>query len=262
MRSQQIVGLSNWVITYLGFALLYTPLLLVIFYSFIDGTKDHLSFSIESYVQLLNNSKLVNSLKLSLFVGASSATLSTAIGTIGAIGMQRSRFWGQGLLDALARAPFMLPELIFGIALLLWFVVLKLKLGFASLIIAHTTFTIAYVVMVINSRLKSLDPVWEAAAQDLGATPLQVFLKIVLPLLSPAIVAGWLMAFTLSFDDFLISFFTSGSDLSPLPVVLYGYVKFGVNNQIYALSSLLLIVSCATVFVAYRLRRFMSLHPR
>ena len=154
--------------------------------------------------------------------------------------------------------PFVLPELLFGLALLMWFVFLRMTLGWFSLVLAHVTFSVSYVVMTVRGRMALLDPQLNDAAQDLGASPIQAFFSVTLPLLYPAIGAGWLMGFAMSFDDFLISFFTAGVETTTLPLALYSYIKFGIDRQIFALSTLLFAVTLVGVVAATRVRNKVS----
>jgi spermidine/putrescine transport system permease protein len=146
---------------------------------------------------------------------------------------------GGSIISGLTLAPLVLPEVVFGLGLLMWFVLLRVTLGTVSLILAHVTFSVSYVYTTVSERARLLDRNLEDAAHDLGATSWQTFWRIQLPLLMPACVAGWMLAFTLSFDDFLISFFTAGPDVTTLPLTLYGMVKYGVSPVVFALSAVI-----------------------
>jgi spermidine/putrescine transport system permease protein len=151
--------------------------------------------------------------------------------------------------------PLVLPELVLGIASLIWFATLRLTLGTQSIVLAHATFAVSYVVVTVRASLRDFDPALIDAARDLGCTPAQAYRKVVLPLILPGMVGGGLMAFTLSFDDFLISFFTAGVGADTLPMRLYSMIRFGLNEEMYALSALLILATVAAVGVQRRLMR-------
>lgn len=248
----------NQIVTALGFVLLYLPIAIVAIYSVVSLSPNNrdsaLNLDFSSWTLLASNQRLTSALFTSITVAVMAATIATVIGTLAAIGLERGRPYLKNVTEALCFAPFVLPELVFGLALLLWFVFLRMALGWFSLVLAHVTFSVSYVVMTVRGRMATLDPQLNDAAQDLGASPMQAFFAVTLPLLYPAIGAGWLMGFAMSFDDFLISFFTAGVETTTLPLALYSYVKFGIDRQIFALSTLLFAVTLAGVILATRVR--------
>ena len=228
-----------WVV---GLTILYVPIITLIAYSFVGWDKpDGLTWA--AYKGIWDDSSLLDALKSSLLIGASAATMSTLLGGFAALGLQHKSGKLTRLIDALTMIPIVLPEVVFGLGLLIWFVLLRISLGTISLVVAHVTFSVSYVFVTVRERVRLLDSSIDDAARDLGATSWQVFSKVQLPLMAPALVAGWMMAFTLSFDDFLISFFTGGPDTQTLPLALYAVIKFGVSPEVFAMASLVFGVS-------------------
>ncbi len=262
MSQSSMVRLMNRSITVFGFILLYLPILMVALYSSVLLSPEGSTVDFAPWHLLFANQRLIDALLSSITVATASATVAGIIGTIAAIALERGNPFLKRTTEALCLAPFVLPELIFGLALLLWFVFLRLTLGWFSLVLAHVTFSVSYVVMTVRGRMANLDPQYNDAAQDLGATPMQIFFSVTLPLLFPAIGASWLMAFAMSFDDFLISFFTAGVETTTLPLALYSYVKFGVDRQIFALSTLLFAVTSIGVVIVTRVRLATLVHEK
>lgn len=242
MNESQITKIFLKVVSLVGFALLYVPIVTLVLYSFI-GLSGTPQFSLDAYRTLLQNDDLLEALTTSLQIALLSASASTVLGGLAALALERGIIPGRRIIDALTWTPLVLPEVVFGIGLLIWFVFLRISLGHTSLVIAHVTFSVSYVTLTVRERIRLLDPAIDDAASDLGATSWQIFTKVQLPLMMPALVAGWMMAFTLSFDDFLISFFTSGPDTVTLPTALYGIIKFGVTPEVFAMSSCIFCVS-------------------
>jgi spermidine/putrescine transport system permease protein len=240
------------VIMWSAFSLLFLPLLTVIILSFIepsrDGTTDF-QWSLVWYQRLLENEKIGQTLLRSILIAGSVAVCSGVVGTCGAIAFSRGRFWGLGVLKVLAMFPVVLPELVLGLSSLLWFVVLRLSLGMHSIVLAHVTFTVTYVLVVVLARLQGLDQSLEEAAADLGASYWQTLFKVIWPSISTSVAAGMMIAFVLSFDDFMISFFTTGVESDTLPLMLYSMIRFGINREIYALSTLLVTMTFLVVIV-------------
>lgn len=229
-------------IAILAFIVLYLPMTVVVAYSFlkpIAGPGTALVFSLDWYRAVFANEEVIDGLRISLLVGAGSTFLSTVLGTAAALAIERSRFPGRRAIDTVTYLPLVMPEIVLGLSLLIWFVLLRVSLGVVSLILAHVTFSLSYVVITVRARLQNFDQSLEEAAYDLGADKWMVFRKITLPLISPGIISGALMAFTLSFDDFLISFFTTGPGTDPLPLKIYSMIKFGMSPEIHALSTLI-----------------------
>lgn len=242
----------------LALVLLYLPLLVLVvlsFYAPANGLGTPTAWTLYWYKKAFSNQQVMDSLWISLWIGVWSTLGSTVIGTAAALAMERTRFPGRKLLETLAHLPLILPELVLGIALLIWFVALKLTLGLISVTLAHITFSVSYVIITVKARLVDFDETLEEAAKDLGATRMQTFWRVTFPLILPAVVSGALMAFTLSFDDFLITFFTAGVGTDTLPVKIYSMIRFGVSPEINALSSLVLGATLVLVFLFFSPRR-------
>ncbi|MBJ7326599.1 MAG: ABC transporter permease subunit [Chthoniobacterales bacterium] len=238
---------GSWTIAVFGF--LYVPILLLIAYSFNDS---HLNlywagFTTKWYGLLFGNEVLLRAFKNSLIVATASTVLAVVIGTSAAWLLHRYRFPAQQFLGLLIFVPMVMPEVLMGVSLLVLFVTLGMPLGFTTMIIAHTTFCFPFVLVGVQARLHGIDPALEEAAMDLGATPLQAFWLVIVPYLMPAIVAGALMAFTLSFDEYIVSIFTSGSESQTLPLKVYGMVRVGLNPQLNALSTLFIAATALIV---------------
>lgn len=230
--------------------LLYAPLLWLLWLSFDwSGQGDIFIW----YRTAFTDSEFLNALKNSVVIGSGATVLSTLLGTITALalsqgqGIHKKNLPGQKVFEAIIGLPLVLPEIVIGLSLLLWFVLIDFTLGTISVTLAHTTFCLPYVILMVGTRLKSLDPVLEEAASDLGATPWFCFWKITLPLIAPAILASALLAFTLSFDDFLITFFTAGPNSDTLPVRIYSMMRFGVRPEINAMASAVLAFTFVSV---------------
>lgn len=253
----------------IGFAVLYLPILVLIAFSFNSSPLVSVwgGLSIAWYVQLLHNRQLLDAGLLSLEVAISASTAAVVFGTLAAIALVRfARFPGRLLLSGMVTAPLVMPEVITGITQLMLFVSLLQTFswphrGFLTLVIAHVTFCIAYVTVTVQSRLQGADRSLEEAAQDLGAGPGRAFLEITLPIISPAIVSSWLLSFTLSLDDLVISSFVTGPGANTLPMLIYSKVKLGVSPDINALASLIICaVGTCVIVAAWLMRR--SEHQR
>ncbi|NIS90430.1 MAG: ABC transporter permease subunit, partial [Woeseiaceae bacterium] len=248
-------------------AFLYIPLFSVVFYSFNDSKLATVwgGFSTRWYGELFNNEQILDAMLLSLQVAASSATLATILGTMaGLILVRFGRFRGRTLFSGMIMSPLVMPEVITGLSLLLLFVSLQQIIGwpgqrgFSTITIAHTTFAMAYVAVVVRSRLASMDESLEEAAMDLGCGPLRVLFDITLPLIAPAMLAGWLLAFTLSLDDLVIASFVSGPGASTLPMYIFSKVKLGVTPDINALASLIILIVSISLLAAWLAMRKMK----
>jgi len=230
-----------------GYAFLYGPILSLIVYSFNESRLVTVwaGFSTKWYGELLQNERMLSAAWLSLRVAAITATGAVILGTAAGFVMARyPRFWGRTLFAGLLTAPLVMPEVITGLSMLLMFVGLEQVLGWPAgrgidtITVAHITFTMSFVAVVVQSRLSGMDRSVEEAAMDLGARPWKVFLVITLPLIAPALVSGWLLAFTLSLDDLVITAFVSGPGSTTLPMVIFSSVRMGVSPQINALASI------------------------
>lgn len=233
-----------------GYAFLYGPILSLVVYSF---NKSRLvtvwgGFSTHWYGELFRNEQLLSAIWLSLKIAALNASLAVVLGLFAGFALARfGRFRGRGVLTGMVGAPLVMPDVILGLSTLLLFVALQQMIGWpaargmTTILLAHVTFSAAYVTVVVQSRLADMDISLEEAAMDLGARPWKVFLLITLPVVSPAIIAGWLLAFTLSLDDLVIASFVSGPGATTLPMVVYSSVRLGVSPVINALASLILL---------------------
>jgi len=241
--------LRSWLA--LGLAFLYIPIGSLILYSFNSSKLVTVwaGFSTKWYAALLENQAILDAAWLSLKIAVITATLAVALGTLAALCLARfGPFRGRALFSGLASAPLVMPEVITGLSLLLLFVAMEQAIGWPrgrgvlTIVIAHATFAMAYVTVVVQSRLIGMDPSIEEAAMDLGARPAKVFFVITMPIIMPALAAGWLLAFTLSLDDLVIASFVSGPGASTLPMVIYSKVRLGLSPEINALATLLVVV--------------------
>jgi spermidine/putrescine transport system permease protein len=234
------------------FAFLYVPILLLVVYSFNDSKLNlhWVGFTTKWYGLLFQNEVLIRAFKNSLIVAGATTALSVFIGTSAAWLLYRYRFPAQQLIGLLIFIPMVMPEVLMGVSLLVLFVSLGIPLGYGTLIIAHTTFCFPFVLVGVQARLQGLDPALEEAAQDLGAPPLKAFWLVIVPYLMPAIVAGALMSFTLSFDEYIVTVFTSGADSQTLPLKVYGMVRVGLNPQLNALSTLFIAATAVLVIAS------------
>ena len=234
-------------VLFFGIALLYLPILVLIGYSFNASPLVNVwgGFSTAWYARLLHNRPLLEAALLSLEVAVAAASCAVVLGTLAAVALVRfARFPGRLLLTGMVNAPLVMPEIITGITQLLLFVSMVQLLswphrGFTTIVLSHITFCTAYVTITVQSRLAAADRTLEEAAQDLGASPARAFLEITLPIIAPAIISSWLLCFTLSLDDLVISSFVAGPGASTLPMVIYSKVKLGVSPDINALASLI-----------------------
>ncbi|WMT86569.1 ABC transporter permease subunit [Pelagibacterium sp. 26DY04] len=233
----------------LGFAFLYAPIISLIVFSFNESRLVTVwtGFSTQWYAALFNDSQIVSAAILSLQIAAVSATIATVLGTLAGIALSRlGRFRGKTALTGMASAPLVMPDVITGLSLLLLFVSMEGLLGwpsgrgFTTITIAHSTFCMAYVTVVVRARLSDMDRSLDEAAMDLGATPLRVFFDITLPIISPALISGWLLAFTLSLDDLVIASFVSGPGASTLPMVIFSKIRLGVSPDVNALATIII----------------------
>ncbi|MBT8098465.1 MAG: ABC transporter permease subunit [Gammaproteobacteria bacterium] len=247
-----------------GYAFLYIPLISVVFYSFNDSRLATVwgGFSTRWYGELFRNEQVLDAAWLSLRIAATAATMATVLGTMAGLMLARfGRFRGRHLFSAMITSPLVMPEVITGLSLLLLFVTLQQltgwpgQRGFATITIAHTTFAMAYVAVIVRSRLLAMDESLEEAAMDLGCSPFRVVFDITLPLIMPAMLAGWLLAFTLSLDDLVIATFVSGPGSSTLPMVIFSKVKLGVTPDINALAALIILLVSAGLIAAWALTR-------
>jgi spermidine/putrescine transport system permease protein len=232
------------------YVFLYAPILVLVFFSFNStrSTQVWTGFSLEWYGELIRDQSILDAFRISIIVGGTATAIATVIGTFTALALTRHRFRGKTFADSAIYAATVMPEIVVGVSLLVFFVAAGFALGITTIIIAHVAFTISFVTIVVRARLSGMDRSIEEAAQDLGANPVQTFLRVTLPLILPGVMAGALLAFTLSFDDFVITFFVAGVGSSTLPLKIYSMIKFGVSPVINALSTVVLVATMVLIF--------------
>lgn len=245
---------TNAVFLYL---FLYAPIILLVIFSFNSSRFVSVwrGFTFDWYLRLFQNEAIGKALRNTLIVGFVSTGISTVFGTMVALVMERYAFLGKLPFDALLYLPIIIPDISMAVMLLLFFVLTQIPLGLHTIIIAHVAFNISFVAVVVRARLADFDITLEEAAQDLGANGWQTFRRITLPLLMPGILAGALLAFTLSIDDYVITFFTAGVGSTTLPLRIYSMVKLGITPEVNALSTMMLLVSMLLVVVSLVLQR-------
>ncbi len=227
----------------LGLAFLYLPIVILVIFSFNDSRLVTVwgGWSLRWYHEFFNDRAMMEAAWMSLRVGATSASIATVLGALAAVALSRGEnFRGRTLFSGMLYAPLVMPEVITGLSLLLLFVALNAERGFWTVTIAHTTLTMCFVAVVVQSRLGSLDRSLEEAAMDLGCNPVRAFLSVTLPLIAPSIIAGWMLAFTLSLDDLVIASFTTGPGSATLPIRIYSEVRLGVKPEINAICTLVI----------------------
>jgi len=271
---------SLWLITALGFAFIYIPIFILVIYSFNLSRTSGLwtGFTTDWYTSLwqgatsqspdITNTLIWDALRNSLIVGSISTFFATTLGTMLAIALERFKFRGKALLEALVFLPIIIPEITMGISLLVFFSLtfqliqnltgIRLVLGLPTVIIGHITFNISFVVVTVRARLGEIDPSLEEAALDLGANEWKTLQKIILPLIAPSIFSAGLLAFTLSLDDFVITFFTNGVGSTTLPIFVYGMIRLSITPAINAISTLMLIASLGLVISSMSLQQTTS----
>ncbi|MEL6201223.1 MAG: ABC transporter permease [Pseudomonadota bacterium] len=236
-----------------GFAFLYLPIVLLVIYSFNESRLVTVwaGFSTKWYVELFNNQGLLDAAWVTIRVAFVSATVATVLGTLAAVALIRFvRFKGRTLFTGMVYAPLVMPEVITGLSLLLLFVSIEMSRGFWTVTLAHITFSMCYVAVVVQSRLVSFDASLEEAARDLGCPPFEAFMRVTLPVILPAVLAGWMLAFTLSLDDLVIASFTSGPGATTLPMKIYSQVRLGVTPEINAVCTILIGIVAIGVITA------------
>jgi spermidine/putrescine transport system permease protein len=232
------------------FLFLYVPLTVVVVYSFNDSrlNAEWVGFTWRWYEELMHDPEMIQAALNSLLIATSASALATALGTMAGLAIHRYKL---RLLPVLVITPVTMPEILLGVSLLLFFIqVLHLTLGLFSVLIAHITFCVGFVAIVVRTRLVGMDESIFEAARDLGASPWQTFLRVTLPLITPAAAAGALMSFTLSIDDFVITFFTAGVGVSTLPLQIYSMIKISVTPEVNAVSTLLMLVTLGMILLA------------
>ncbi|GLR94176.1 ABC transporter permease [Bradyrhizobium liaoningense] len=252
MRNVSRLSRFNIASLALGLAFLYLPILILVIYSFNDSRLVTVwgGWSLRWYHEFFNDRAMIEAAWMSVRVAVASATIATLLGTLAAVALSRGERFRGTLFSGMLYAPLVMPEVITGLSLLLLFVALNAERGFWTVTIAHTTLTMCFVAVVVQSRLGSLDRSLEEAAMDLGCDPVRAFLSVTLPLIAPAIVAGWMLAFTLSLDDLVIASFTTGPGSATLPIRIYSEVRLGVKPEINAICTLVIALIAVVIVIA------------
>jgi spermidine/putrescine transport system permease protein len=238
-----------WAAAIAAYAFLYVPLIIVIVYSFNDSrlNAEWVGFTLGWYRRLLADDEMLGAAANSLLIAVTASVVSTVLGTMAGFAMYRYRL---RLLPLLVLTPIAIPEILMGVSLLIFFVLLNFTLGLVSVALAHIAFCIGFVAIVVRARLAGMDESLTEAARDCGATPWQAFRRVTLPLIMPGVIAGALMAFTLSIDDFVITFFTAGAGTVTLPLQIYSMIKIAVTPEVNAVSTLLMLLTLVLIVVA------------
>ena len=236
-----------------GFAFLYIPMIILVVYSFNESRLVTVwaGFSTKWYGELLQDKAFLQAAWVTLKVATISSTIATVLGTMAAFVMVRGgRFFGRTLFSGMVYAPLVMPEVITGLSLLLLFISIGLDRGVTTIVLAHATFSMCFVSVVVSSRMVTFDKSLEEAAMDLGCTPWDAFRSVTLPIIAPAVISGWLLAFTLSLDDLVIASFTSGPAATTLPIKIFSAVRLGVSPEINALSTMIIALVTIGVLTA------------
>jgi len=241
-----------WVAAATGYAFLYVPLVIVIVYSFNDSrlNAEWVGFTLDWYDKLFHNEEMLTAAANSLFIALIASAVATVLGTMAGMAMYRYK---TRLLPVLVLTPIAIPEILMGVSLLIFFVMINFTLGIFSVALAHIAFCIGFVAIVVRARLSGMDESLIEASRDCGASSWQTFRYITLPLIMPGVIAGALMAFTLSIDDFVITFFTAGAGTVTLPLQIYSMIKIAVTPEVNAVSTLLMLLTLALIIIASRL---------
>ncbi|MBC2580419.1 ABC transporter permease [Clostridium sp. DJ247] len=227
------------------FLFLYIPIFVIAVYSFNMSKTDAVwaGFTLDWYRKLFDDSNVIIAFKNSLTIAVVSTIISSIIGTVGAVGLYKYTFRGKSIVEGLLNITIVIPEIIMGISLLVYFAQLQVPFGIVTLVLSHATFSIPFVLIVVKARLAGFDTSIEDAAMDLGANRFQVFFTIILPLILPGILSGAMLAFVLSFDDVIINFFVSGPESTTLPIKIFSMLKFGLSPEINALCTVMLMIT-------------------
>ena len=252
---------NRWLSAYalLVYAFLFAPIVVLIIYSFNKARRGLVwqGFTLDWYPKLLSNDELLDALIVTLQVAVVAVLISTILGALLGLGLARLRFRGRGATETLLLVPMVTPEIVMGLSLLLFFLqVFDAHGSIVQLWVAHITFCISYVAVVVRARAANMNPQLEEAARDLGASAWGAFRYVTLPLIAPAVVAGALLAFSLSFDDYVVTTFNAGVGSSTLPLYIYGKIKFGVTPEINAISTIVVAVTAVAILIAWRAGAF------
>ncbi|WP_027470010.1 ABC transporter permease [Deefgea rivuli] len=247
MHSKQSKWL--WAAALFVYGFLYVPLIIVVAYSFNDSklNAEWVGFTFKWYELLFQNEQMLVAARNSLLIAVVSSFFATVLGTLAGLAMHKYKL---RLLPVLVLTPIAIPEILMGVALLIFFVMLNMTLGLVSVALAHIAFCIGFVAIVVRSRLQGMDESLVEAARDLGASPVQAFRLVTMPQISPGIIAGALMAFTLSIDDFVITFFTAGAGATTLPLQIYSMIRIAVTPEVNAISTLLMLLTLGLILIA------------
>jgi spermidine/putrescine transport system permease protein len=243
--------------SYVVLLFLYLPMIVLVFYSFNRSRINAIwtGWTFDWYISLFQNRQVVEAFFNSLTIAFGTAVFATIFGTLGAYAFYRYKYRWKATLSGLMYLPIVLPDILMGLSLLLLFSFFSIPFGKITILIAHITFSIPFVFLLVSTRLQEMNVDLEEAAQDLGATPWQTFRYITLPILGPSIISSFLLTFSLSLDDFMISFFVAGPGATTLPIYIYGMVKRGVTPEVNALAALLMMITLMTVALAERIRK-------
>ena len=257
LKSKSKPNLSwQGIFSVLMFFYMYLPILVLTFYSFNNSaySADWKGFTLKWYARLFRDSRILGALQNSLTVAIVAVAISAVLGTLMAVGLARYRFPGKSLYRGISYLPIIIPDIAIAVATLVFLAVIGTPLSLWTVVAAHVVFCLAYIAITVSSRISGLDPHLEEAALDLGATPVQAFIKVLLPELMPAIIAGCLLSFVLSMDDFLIASFTAGTGATTLPMEIFSRIRTGVKPDINALSVILMLLSGAVAFLGESIR--------
>lgn len=255
METKALKRLSNIYIL-LIFAFLYIPIIVIVIYSF-NASKSNAvwtGFTFDWYTKLINDDDVLSAIQNSLIVAFFSTALSSIIGTIGAVGLHKYKFKGKGVVNLLLYIPIVIPEIIMGISLLVYFSMFQMNFGIFTLVLAHTTFCMPFVLINVKARLAGFDSSIEEAAMDLGANEFTVFRTITLPIIFPAVISGAMLAFALSLDDVIINFFVGGPESTTLPIKIFSMLRFGLSGEINAICTVMLVITFLVLIVSQTIK--------
>ncbi|MBQ3431120.1 ABC transporter permease [Candidatus Saccharibacteria bacterium] len=240
---------------FLVMVFLFLPIMILVMFSFNESKMNVIftGFTFEWYGELFKNPNLLEAFRNTIFIAVLSTTISTIIGTISAVGLKKYNFFGEKFIGKLIYIPIVIPEIVLGISLLAIFTLFKLELGFWTVLLAHISFSIPFVITSVRSTLYSFSPSIEEAAEDLGASRLQTLLYVTLPIIKPGIISGAILAFTLSMDDVVISYFTAGPGTNTLPLYIYSNIKTGISPDVNALTTLMLIATITLLVLSNKI---------
>jgi spermidine/putrescine transport system permease protein len=259
MKSGNIYKRMNLTIFTLVMVFLYIPIIILIIFSFNDSkiVAGWQGFTVKYYLQLFDNQQIKQAFQNTMLIAILSTLFSTILGVLAALGLENKRFTGRKVMNALIYVPLIMPDILMGVSLALMFNFLRVGTGMVTVLIAHITFCVSYTTIVVQSRLQGFDYSLVEAAMDLGAKPWLIFWKVKFPLMIPGIIAGALLAFTLSIDDFIITFFTSGRGFDTLPIYVEGAIRRGTITTINALSTLMIGFTLFLVAITKRVRNLL-----